>query len=374
MRKLPKVTPIQFQKASALNAEAFWSTIRPYPTTRKETHMKIDNELREGARVATHVCMNIRTTDRVCIISDEETWIVGQALKEEALNAGATVKLIRMEDFGTRPLTSIPEGFIDNILSFDPTVTFYAAGAKSGELPFRMGMTIQLAQNSKKIRHGHMVSITPQIMREGMRADYQQIHDLTMRVYEMAKEVKTISFTSIKGSDITAEFSQKLKWVPCHGLYHNPGEWGNLPEGEIFTCPVNVNGTIVADILGDYFSPKYGVLDTPVTFHVKDGWVESIECENKTIKKELWEYLTSNDNGRRIGEFAIGTNIALTELSGVLLQDEKIPGIHIAFGDPSARSTGADWTATTHIDVIPTDCTIALDGKIIMRDGKFVFD
>jgi leucyl aminopeptidase (aminopeptidase T) len=170
---------------------------------------------------------------------------------------------------------------------------------------------------------------------------------------------------------VTAEFSPYLKWVPCHGLYHKPGDWGNLPEGEVFTCPKTVNGTIVADILGDHFSAKYGVLDTPVTFEVKDGWVESIHCENEQIKEELWEYLTSNENGPRIGEFAIGTNTALTHLSGVLLQDEKIPGIHIAFGDPSGRTTGADWTATTHVDVIPTDCTIALDGNVIMQDGKF---
>ena len=333
--------------------------------------MQIDPELREGAQVAVKTCMNTGPDDRVCIISDQETWLVGQALNEEALASGASVKLIKLEDFSTRPLTEVPKGFVENILAFDPTVTFFAASAQKGELPFRMGITIQLAQKTKKIRHAHMVSITEQIMREGMRADYNQIHDLTMQVYELAKKAKTITFTSRKGSNVTTEFSPNLKWIPCHGLYHKPGDWGNLPEGEVFTCPKNVNGTIVADILGDHFSAKYGVLDTPVTFEVKDGWVESIRCENKQIKEELWDYLTSNENGRRIGEFAIGTNTALTHLSGVLLQDEKIPGIHIAFGDPSGRTTGADWTATTHVDVIPTDCTIALDGNVIMQDGKF---
>ena len=335
--------------------------------------MHIDSELREGARIATQTCMNICPEDRVYIITDEETLLIGQALKEEALDTGAEVKLIKMEDFGNRPFREMPEAFMDTLFNFAPTVTLYAASAQKGELPFRMQITRQIFEKGLKYRHGHMVSITPQLMREGMRADYQQIHDLTMRVYEMAKKAKTIKFTSRKGSDITAEFSPDLNWIPCHGLYHSPGDWGNLPEGEVFTCPATVNGTIVADILGDYFSPKYGVLDTPVTFYVKDGWVEKIECENKQIEEELWDYLNSNENGRRIGEFAIGTNTALTKLSGVLLQDEKIPGIHIAFGDPGARTTGADWAATTHIDVIPTDCTITVDGEVIMRDGKFIF-
>ncbi len=335
--------------------------------------MLIDTELREGARVATQTCMNIGSEDKVYIMSDEETLRVGQALKEEALETGATVKLIKLEDFGSRPWLELPDGFIDEIVDFDPTVTFYAASAQKGELAARMQISIQLAKRSKKIRHGHMVSITEELMREGMRVDYNQIHDLTMQVYEMAKKAKTIKFTSKKGSDITAEFSPDLKWIPCHGLYHKAGDWGNLPEGEVFTCPLTVNGIIVADILGDYFSKKYGVLDNPVTFEVKDGWVEKISCVDKEIEEELWTYLNSNENGRRIGEFAIGTNTALTKLSGVLLQDEKIPGIHIAFGDPGGRTTGADWAATTHIDVIPTDCTIALDGTVIMKDGEFVF-
>jgi len=336
--------------------------------------MQIDKELREGANIAINTCMNVGPDDRVYIISDEETLLVGQALKEEALVAKADVVLIKLEDFGVRPLKEVPEGFIDRLLAFDPTVTFYAASAQEGELPFRMQAILKVVRENKKIRHGHMVSITPQLMREGMRANYSQIHDLTMRVYEMAQKAKIITVTSKKGSNVTASFSPGLKWIPCHGLYHKPGDWGNLPEGEVFTCPETVNGTIVADVLGDYFSPKYGVLESPVSFEIRDGCVKSVQCDDKTIEKELLDYLDSNENGRRVGEFAIGTNIALTALTGNLLQDEKIPGIHIAFGDPSPKTTGANWTASTHIDVIPTDCTIWVDDTVIMRNGKFTIE
>ena len=72
-----------------------------------------------------------------------------------------------------------------------------------------------------------------------------------------------------------------------------------------------------------------------------------------------------------VGEFAIGTNIAVTELSGNLLQDEKIPGIHVAFGNPIGYETGADWTSDVHVDVVPTGCNITVDGKIIMGNGIF---
>ncbi len=80
----------------------------------------------------------------------------------------------------------------------------------------------------------------------------------------------------------------------------------------------------------------------------------------------------STRNGRRAGEFAIGTNVSLSALSGNLLQDEKIPGLHIAFGDPYPAETGADWTSKVHVDAIATGCTIMVDGQALIRRGQFV--
>ena len=39
---------------------------------------------------------------------------------------------------------------------------------------------------------------------------------------------------------------------------------------------------------------------------------------------------------------------------GNILQDEKFPGVHIAFGNPYGAHTGADWYSSTHIDVVGT--------------------
>jgi leucyl aminopeptidase (aminopeptidase T) len=192
-----------------------------------------------------------------------------------------------------------------------------------------------------------------------------------MEIFDLVKDAQNIQVTSTKGSNITANFNPDLNWIPCHGLYHQPGDRGNLPEGEVFTCPDSVEGILIVDVLGDYFSPKYGVLATPVTFEIHDSQVEKVSCENKDLANEIWDYLNSSENGRRVGEFAIGTNTAITRLSGNLLQDEKIPGIHVAFGNPYPYLTGAEWTSDVHMDVIPTECTIEVDGKILMKDGKF---
>jgi aminopeptidase len=73
-----------------------------------------------------------------------------------------------------------------------------------------------------------------------------------------------------------------------------------------------------------------------------------------------------------VGEFAIGTNVGLTEPTGNLLQDEKMPGLHVAFGDPYGHFTGADWSSDIHVDVIPFAVDVDVDGEALVRDGAFV--
>jgi len=216
-----------------------------------------------------------------------------------------------------------------------------------------------------------MINITPLLMMQGMRVDYQQIYDVTMRVHELASQASEIRVTNPKGTDFTAALNPDFNWIPCHGLYHEPGKWGNLPEGETFTSPGNANGVLVVDELGDYFSERYGILESPVRFEVVDGRVRSVISEDKSLERDVQSYIYGAENAERVGEFAIGTNIALTGLVGNLLQDEKFPGVHVAFGDPYGKQTGADWKSDHHVDVIPTQCTIDVDGRRIMSDGEF---
>ena len=59
---------------------------------------------------------------------------------------------------------------------------------------------------------------------------------------------------------------------------------------------------------------------------------------------------------------------------GQILQDEKYPGVHIAFGNPYGAHTGADWFSSTHIDVVGRKFDIWIDGRQIMHGGEFLLD
>ena len=328
------------------------------------------DELLPGARNAVRSCMGIHAGDRVVVITDKETERIGLALEEEARTAGAETKTVYMEDLGDRPLTSMPPTFRQALAPFRPSATFFAARSLKGELGFRIPMR-QILIDDLNVRHAHMVDIDERLMVQGMRADYQSVSRLVFRVTDIVRPSKEIRVTSPKGTDLQVTLSPQLRWKPCPGIYHEQGEWGNLPEGETYTSPADMEGLLVVDVLGDYFSRKYGVLDRPVTFDVKGGRVMKVRCDNRELETELEGYLSSHENSNRAGEFAIGANLWVQSLTGNLLQDEKIPGVHVAFGDPYPEETGADWAAPTHVDVIPTGCTILVDGRPLMRDGRF---
>src|SRR5713226_2416630 len=332
--------------------------------------LTFEERLQLGAENAVR-CMGVTEQDRVFIMTDYERENIARRVAGAALARHADVSVHFLEHYGERPLTAFPEQLRNDLIQARPTVTYYIATAQPGEIAFRIPLLPFLAQELK-VRHGHMIGIDDNLMADGMCADYDEVFSLTNQVYDLVRNARTIHVTSAKGSDITATFHKDWKWVPCHGRYHEQGKWGNLPEGEVYTAPATVDGVLVCDILGDYFSHKYGVLEHPVVITVKQGYVTEVDCEDAAVAQEVRDYLFSVPNGNRAGEFAIGTLTSLKKLVGNLLQDEKMPGLHVAFGNPYPQFTGADWNATIHVDVIPSRCTIEVDGLLIMRDGEFI--
>jgi aminopeptidase len=59
---------------------------------------------------------------------------------------------------------------------------------------------------------------------------------------------------------------------------------------------------------------------------------------------------------------------------GVLLQDEKFPGVHLAFGDPYGSQTHADWASKTHVDVLTRKCDVWIDEDQVINRGRYQLD
>jgi aminopeptidase len=328
-----------------------------------------DPEFQTGARNAIRTCLRVQPGERVTVITDEETAPIAAALRHQLRNLETDHRVWVLEHEGARPLAAMPQVILDDLESAN--VSIFCAQAKTGELPSRMQMTEVV--NRRKIRHAHMVNITPEIMTHGMRADYDAVDRLSLKLLEIARQAKVVRATTPAGTNIVADMSPAYHWLKTSGII-SPNTWGNLPGGEVWTTPGEVNGVYVVDgVVGDYLCAKYGDLkQTPLIVTVHANRLKSIDCANHDLADEFWEYTHTDENSDRVGEFAIGTNIGVRDVIGNILQDEKIPGMHIAFGHPYGDHTGANWVSKTHIDIVGRAFNIWLDDLQIMENGRFL--
>jgi leucyl aminopeptidase (aminopeptidase T) len=326
-------------------------------------------EFTPGARNAVNVCLRIQSSEKVTLITDHACREIAASLAAELDTLGAPYTTFVLEDLAPRPLIDMPKPVLDDLETSQ--VSIFAVAAQANELRTRMQMTEVV--NRKKIRHAHMVNIEPRIMLEGMRADFLKVDELSVKVWEIATTAHQVRARTAAGTDIVADLNPNYKWLKTSGII-SPNKWGNLPGGEVFTTPGEVNGTFVIDgVVGDYLCAKYGDLcATPLTIEVEKNRLKSAVCANQELRDEFWRYTHTDENSDRVGEFAIGTNIGLHGVIGNILQDEKIPGVHIAFGNPYGAHTGADWDSSTHIDVVGTEFDIWADDRQIMRAGEFL--
>src|SRR5208283_3745601 len=344
------------------------------PKTQSNRHLNqlpFDPQLTAGARNAVRVCLRIQPTEKVTVITDEVSLEIAAALVHELEDLGCPYRPWVLEDVAKRPLTDLPQVIAADLETSQ--VSIFAVQGQTNELKSRMQMTDIVNRN--KIRHAHMVNINKQIMLEGMRADFQKVDRLSARVMDRVRAAKQIRAKTSSGTDLTADLNPNYRWIKTSGIISTE-KWGNLPGGEIFTTPGEVNGTFVIDgVVGDYLCAKFGDLKAnPLTIQVKGNRLVEAHSANKELQDDFWAYTHTDENSDRVGEFAIGTNIELKDVIGQILQDEKYPGVHIAFGNPYGAHTGADWFSSTHIDVVGRNFDIWVDNDQIMRNGQLLIE
>jgi leucyl aminopeptidase (aminopeptidase T) len=336
---------------------------------RGSLHIPFDPEYSTGAFNAVNVCLRVQPSEQVCVITDVATAEIAASIVHELEKLRAPYHAWVLEDMAERPLSDLPRAILDDLETSQ--VSIFAVQVQAHELRSRIQMTDVV--NRRKIRHAHMVNINRQIMLEGMRADFARVDRLSQKVVEMVRKASRIRATTAAGTDLTADLNPNYKWLKTSGII-SPEKWGNLPGGEIFTTPGEVNGTFVIDgVVGDYLCAKFGNLaGNPLRIRMKGNRLTEAHSENRELESDFWKYTHTDENSDRVGEFAIGTNIDLKDVIGEILQDEKYPGVHIAFGNPYGAHTGADWDSTTHIDVVGRKFNIWVDDEQIMREGKFL--
>jgi aminopeptidase len=329
----------------------------------------LNPEYTAGARNAVRTCLAVQPGEVVTVVTDERTLEVAASLLHALHEVAANPSVLMLEDLASRPLRHMPPAVLRRVAA--GSVAIACLQPQEGEIASRRELVDMVEQ--RRIRYAHMVWINDAIMRQGMRADYHAVDALSERVLAYLRPARSVVVRSAAGTELRARFDAALHWVKTSGLI-SPRCWSNLPAGEVFTTPATVDGIFVVDgAVGDYLCPKYGDLSAhPLTLEVAGGRLRAAHCANAALLHDFLAYCGAEENGDRVGEFALGTNVAVERLIGNLLQDEKVPGVHIAFGNPYGSQTGARWTCSSHIDAITRQCDVWADGRQIMAGGRYL--
>jgi leucyl aminopeptidase (aminopeptidase T) len=351
----------------------------PQPIAEVQTidlsNVPFPDEYAAGARNAVTTCLRIQPDEKVTLITDDQCLSIAASMAHELDRIGCQWNAFVLETLAPRPLTGMPSAVLEDMETSQ--VSIFAVEVQPNELRSRMQMTDVV--NRRRMRHAHMVNITGEIMTQGMRADFNAIDRLSQAVLDKVRAATYLRATTPAGTDIHAQLNPAYRWFKTSGIISTE-KWGNLPGGECFTAPGEVNGVFVVDgVVGDFLCQRYGILrGNPLTIDIEGNRIVRATSSNKELERDFWNYTHTDENSNRVGELAIGTNIGVERVIGNILQDEKFPGIHIAFGDPYGAHTGAPWKSSTHIDVVGLEFNIWLgDAKgeeQIMRQGVFTLD
>lgn len=304
--------------------------------------------------------MGAKPGESVLVVCDTEKHEIGYELYLAAIRLGHKSVYVEMEPLevnGQEPLNSIAA----MMKQFDVVLC-----------PTLRSLTHTQARRDASATGARVATfpgITKDVMIRGLNADYKRIAERTLNLKAVLEKGKRVRVTSQKGTDI--QFSIEGRSVHASkGLFHAPGESGNLPTGETFLAPVE--GTAEGVFIVDGSFAGVGLMEnSDIKLTVKNGVVTDIEGGDNA--KQLAEILAKvGGDAYNIAEFGVGTNES-AQLSGLILEDEKVMGtIHIAVGDN--MGFGGKVKVPLHLDGVVKSPDVYLDGELIMKKGEFTIE
>ena len=302
--------------------------------------------------IAVRDCMGVKPGEKVLIVCDTERDFIGVPMYEAAMELGAESIYMEMKPrtiSGEEPPEVIAQAMLHSDVVIAPTVyslSHTQARKRANHKGARIA-TIPLTEGTKEL-------ITDMFTTGGMTADYFRMKDKIEALFKRQRGTKTAHITTALGTDIHVEFDGR-SWMMDTGLALKPGDFTNLPGGELFIAPTNANGKLVIDgSFGDY-----GLLDSPLALTIEDGMCVAAEGARADDLMKLFEQY--GPDARHVAELGIGMN-PKAQLWGILLEDEKVGNtIHMALGNDC--SFGGTCTVSMHYDGIVTHPTVHIDGK-----------
>lgn len=330
----------------------------------------IDQAIERGADNVAVRCLAVRQGEEILLLQWRAAE-VADAIGAAVVRAGGTIRRVDLEPHVQPGDTSRSPALHRVVSGMFGDASASVAVVATG-FPVSASATVVEVARAAKARHLHVTRTELRLLGQSMRADPSLIETINQRVAAMIQPPATVRVTSAAGTDLTIELSSEYRIQTNHGR-PSPGEFENLPAGEVYTHPARVDGTFVADrgIFGSLVeSAGFFTRRAPVRFTLEAGAVVGHETTDTRASGAIDAYLTSHVNARRVGLVSFPTNYLVRSEIGSDVQDGLMPGMKLCLGIAAPALTGARFDATVQLRAFGRQLTVEVSGERLVVAGR----
>lgn len=191
------------------------------------------------------------------------------------------------------------------------------------------------------------------------------------------EKAKTLRFTNEAGTDVTYNI-EGSPILTQYGFADEPGRWDHISTSLVATMAKNneVNGQVVLQ-KGDIIYPFNIYVNENVYLTIKDGLITDISggLEADLMK----EYMEQFNDPRAYAISHIGWGLSKRAKWSDLVFHKNVMGMqgrcyygNVLFSTGPNNELGGDNDTNCHLDIPMRDCTLYLDGEVIVDKGELV--
>jgi hypothetical protein len=197
-----------------------------------------------------------------------------------------------------------------------------------------------------------------------LSVDYSKMQNEDKLLKAKIKAGKIMTIKTRAGTDLTIELKD-IDIRLADGDYQTAGTGGNLPAGEVYFAPYNINGKVIIDASSRNREDAV-LIQKPITLIIEDNKIVAIKGDEEArlldeSLKQAEARAKYPERIRYLAEFGIGTN-SKAKVVGATIIDEKAYGTaHVAIG--SNYWFGGKNRTIVHYDQVFKNPLIKIDGK-----------
>lgn len=316
-------------------------------------------EMSKGAKIVVEVFGGVKPGEKVLILCDSTTENLAEQLS-------AITILNNAEPY---VLTMLPRQYHGEQLPKPVAEIMKAVDVVIAPTKYNIAHTEARFEAQKA---GTRVVVLPEskedlFFNKGLFADFKDIKVKIEKLANYLTESKVAKITSPLGTNFSVSLEGR-KGRQLNG-YANTQDVSAGFGVEASIAPVE--GTAQGKIVVNESIPGVGLINDPVIVTIKDGYAKTIEGGREA--EDFLKVLQSKSDPLifNVAELGIGMN-PLCEFENSMLSDEGVYGtIHIALG--TNAYIGGKTVAAGHYDMVFSSATLALDGRVVLKDGELTF-